>query len=112
MILNTIALKCPHCGKGSIRAGLFKTAARCPSCGEALGDEAGFYAGAIYPLYGMAALCGGLVALFGIFFLDLSPVASVMLGCVAVALLSPYLFWLSRSAFLHAEKKFFKRLGN
>jgi uncharacterized protein (DUF983 family) len=111
LLLGILSLRCPHCGKGSICGGLFKTLRFCPACGADFESEAGFYAGAIYPLYGLAALVGGLVALAGIFILGLSPGASVALGCLGVALASPYLFWLSRSAFLHSSERFFKRLG-
>lgn len=112
MILNILSLRCPHCGKGSIANGLFRTAKHCPKCQVLLESESGFYAGAIYPLYGMAAVVGGLVSLSGLLIFDWGAGLSVGLGCLAVALSSPYLFWLSRSAFLHAEKKFFKRLGD
>jgi uncharacterized protein (DUF983 family) len=111
MILGIISLKCPKCGKGSIKAGFFKTAKSCPACGHVFEKESGFYAGAIYPMYGLCAATGGLVALVALFGFDLSVWASVAWGAAAVLLCSPYLFWLSRSAFLHAEDRFFKRMG-
>ncbi|MES2202595.1 MAG: hypothetical protein V4498_10115 [candidate division FCPU426 bacterium] len=105
-----LTLRCPHCLKGSVRAGLFRTAKHCPVCGHLFEIEPGFYAGAIYSLYGMAGFVGGVTALFCLFVLDQGPFASVLCGSVAVALVSPYLFWLSRTAFIHAEERFFRKM--
>ena len=112
MIWKVLTLRCPHCGKASVADGFFKTSRNCRACGVLLENEAGFFAGAIYPLYGMAGALGGMVALVALLALNWSPFKSVAAGCGVVLLASPYLFWLSRAVFLHAEKKFFKRLGN
>jgi uncharacterized protein (DUF983 family) len=112
MIWDILMLRCPHCKKGSIKGGLFSTAKHCPVCGKELGGESGFFVGAIYPLYGMAGLVGGVTALTCLFALDLNTTDSVFAGIAVAALLAPYLFWLSRAAFLHAEQRFFKRMGN
>lgn len=112
MIFSILRLRCPKCGKGKLPAGLFKTAKSCSVCGLVFEKEAGYFAGAIYPLYGMSGFLGGSVAFIAIFFLDFSIWGSVAWGAAAVVLASPYLFWVSRSAFLHAEERFFKRMGN
>lgn len=112
MILKILALKCPQCGKGTVRGGLFKTLKQCPVCGMHYEKESGFFAGAIYPLYGMSGAIGGAVALTAMLAFDFGIWGSVACGAVAVVLASPYLFWVSRSAFLHAEERFFKRMGN
>ena len=112
MILEILSLKCPQCGKGTVRGGLFKTLKACPACGLVYEKESGFFAGAIYPLYGMSGAIGGLVALTAMLGFDCGIWGSVAWGAAAVLLASPYLFWVSRSAFLHAEIRFFKRMGN
>jgi uncharacterized protein (DUF983 family) len=112
MILRILKLRCPRCGKGSLAAGLFKTAKSCPNCGMLFEKESGYFAGAIYPLYGMSGALGGLVALIALLGFGLGVWQSVAWGSAAVVLASPYLFWVSRSAFLNAEERFFKRMGN
>ena len=111
MIFKILSLRCPRCGKGSLAAGLFKTARTCPACGMLFEKESGYYAGAISPLYGMSGALGGLVAFTALLAFDLSIWKSVAWGALAVGLASPYLFWVSRSAFLNAEDRFFKRMG-
>jgi uncharacterized protein (DUF983 family) len=112
MILKILALRCPTCGKGSLAAGLYKTAPSCSHCGMVFEKEAGYFAGAIYPLYGMSGLLGGLVALVALLGFDAGVWTSVAWGSGAVVLASPSLFWVSRSAFLNAEERFFKRMGS
>ena len=111
MILGILSLKCPHCGGGSLAAGLFKTAKSCGSCGMVFEKESGYFAGAIYPLYGMSGFVGGLASLAAMLLFDFGIWGSVAVGAAAVLSASPYLFWVSRSAFLHAEDRFFKRMG-
>ena len=112
MIFKILSLRCPRCGKGSLAAGLYKTARSCSACGMLFEKESGYYAGAIYPLYGMSGAVGGLTALVAMLAFDLGIWGSVACGAAAVILASPYLFWVSRSAFLNAEDRFFKRMGN
>ena len=111
MIIDVLKLRCPHCHQGSIAAGLYKTARNCPSCGALFEKEPGYFAGAIYPLYGISCIAGGLVALTLSLAFDASVLTAVACAAVLVLLLSPYFFWLSRCAFLHAEERFFKRMG-
>jgi uncharacterized protein (DUF983 family) len=111
MILKILRLKCPHCGKGSLKAGLFKTSKVCSVCGMQFEKEQGYFAGSIYPMYGLCAFCGGLVSLLALFVFDCGVIQSVSVGAAAVLAASPYLFWVSRSAFLHVENRFFKRMG-
>ena len=112
MILKILALRCPRCGKGSLVAGLYKTAPACSHCGMVFEKEAGYFAGAIYPLYGMSGFLGGAVALTAMLGFDTGIWVSVAWGSAAVVLASPYLFWVSRSVFLNAEERFFKCMGN
>lgn len=111
ILFRILSLSCPRCGKGKLPAGLFKTASHCSACGMRFEKEQGYFAGAIYPLYAFSAVTGGLVSLLALFVFGCGVGLSVGLGGLAVILASPYLFWLSRSAFLHIEENFFKRMG-
>lgn len=101
-------LRCPRCGADSFRAGWFKTAKACSSCGLVFEREAGFYAGAIYPFYGGAVLLGAVGLLFSLFALGWSFERGMAVGGALVLLASPWLFWYSRLAFLNTDHRFFK----
>jgi uncharacterized protein (DUF983 family) len=106
-LASLLRLRCPSCGADGFRAGWFRTAQACPACGQVFERESGFYAGAIYPLYGGAVLLGGLAMLALRFGLGLG-----LRGCLAGAGLvvlaaSPWLFWLARLSFVHAVHRFF-----
>lgn len=103
-----LRLRCPHCLSGPVAKGLFSTHASCPQCGWAYERESGFYAGAIYSLYGMVAVVGWSVSLTLIFAFDWALGPAMGLAGLAVALLLPYLFWLSRTSFIHLDHRFFR----
>lgn len=103
---SLLGLRCPACGGDTFKAGWFRTARSCAACGQVFEREAGFYAGAIYPFYGGAALVGGLGILLG--FADgLSLDACLLVAGALVALASPWLFWYSRLSFVHTCHRFF-----
>lgn len=112
MIATIFTLRCPKCGKGKISAGLFKTARSCSSCGMLFEKESGYFTGAIYPLYGLCGALGVSTAFVATFGFDLSIWQGTGLGAAAVLAASPYLYHLSRSAYLNTEERFFKRMGN
>jgi uncharacterized protein (DUF983 family) len=56
LILRSLRLRCPACGRGKIFRGLFAMSESCPHCGLRLERESGFYLGAIYFNYGLTAL--------------------------------------------------------
>ena len=103
---SLLALRCPVCGGDTFRAGLFKTAKKCSRCGQDFEPESGFFAGAIYPMYGLGVfaggMAGGVAALFGAGLLGMS-VAAVL----ALVVASPWIFWVSRLGFLHTNHRFF-----
>jgi hypothetical protein len=105
---SLLLLRCPNCGRDTFRAGWFRTAKACSACGQRFEREAGFYAGAIYPFYGGAALLGGSVSLLAVLMLGWSFEQGLALGAGAVALALPWLFWYSRLAFIHTDHRFFK----
>jgi uncharacterized protein (DUF983 family) len=103
---SLLGLRCPVCGADSFKAGWYKSAKACAQCGQNFEPEQGFFAGAIYPMYGMGAVVAGgtglLVALGGGSF-------AAMLIAAGVALLacSPWIFWYARLGFLHTNHRFF-----
>ncbi len=103
---SLLSLQCPHCGRDTFRAGWFKTAKRCSACGQDFEPEPGFFAGAIYPMYGLGGITGGVAGLT-VLFLGGSFAAILVGAFTALALASPYIFWVSRLSFLHANKRFF-----
>lgn len=104
---SLLALRCPACGADTFTAGLFRTAKSCSRCGQAFEREPGFYSGAIYPMYGLGAMVGGLSGLLA---LALGASFSVLLAVAVGAMLlaSPWIFWVSRLGFLHTNHRFFK----
>lgn len=105
---SLLALRCPECGADSFKAGLYATARSCAQCGYVFEPETGFYTGAIYPLYGGSVILGGLV--FAVvtagFDWDFGPGLAAAAGAVLLA--SPFLFKLSRLAFIHTNHRFFR----
>lgn len=106
--LSLLRLRCPRCGKDSFRAGLFRTAKACAACGQVFEREAGFYAGAIYPLYVGVAVLGGLALGVATLVLGWSFEKGLILAAAAALLASPWLFWYSRLIFVHTNHRFFK----
>ena len=103
---SLLALRCPVCGADTFKAGFFKTAKACARCGEDFEPESGFYAGAIYPMYAMGALVGGITGLT-VVLLSGSFMAGMLTAALAFALCSPWIFWLARLGFLHTNHRFF-----
>ena len=103
---SLLRLRCPACGADSFRRGLFRTAKTCASCGQLFDRGSGFYAGAIYPMYGATAVLGGLFFLGGLL-AGLSFSACLYLAGLAALLASPWLFWYARLAFLYTDHRFF-----
>lgn len=106
--VSLLRLRCPGCGADSFRAGLFRTAKTCRTCGLDFERESGFYAGAIYPFYAMAALLGLVAAVLGRLAWGLGLDACLGLAAGAVALASPWLFCYARLGFLHTDHRFFR----
>ncbi len=104
---SLLALRCPVCGGNTFKAGIFRTSKRCARCGEDFEPEPGFFAGAIYPMYGLGAFVGGLAGIIAGLF-DASLFGVVLSAGVTMAVFSPWIFWVSRLGFLHTNHRFFK----
>ena len=105
---SLLSLNCPACGANTFRAGIFRTARHCSRCGEDFEPESGFYAGAIYPMYALGAIAGGIAGLLALFVFDASFTVSLFCAAGAMLLLSPWIFWVARLGFLHTNHRFFK----
>jgi uncharacterized protein (DUF983 family) len=104
---SLLTLDCPACGANTFRAGIFRTSRRCSRCGEDFEPESGFFAGAIYPMYGLGAFLGGTAGLLALFF-GASYTVSFFCAAGTLLLLSPWIFWVSRMGFLHTNHRFFQ----
>ncbi|MGH7442645.1 MAG: hypothetical protein ACREKE_08245 [bacterium] len=104
---SLLCLRCPVCGKNTFKTGWFSTAPSCGACNTVFEEEDGFYAGAIYPMYGLAAVIGGL-GFLGAFLAECVFETCLIASGVVVVLASPWLFWYSRMAFVHTHHRFFK----
>lgn len=104
---SLMALKCPLCGHDTFKAGFYRSAKKCSHCGLDFEPETGFYAGSIYPMYGMSALIGGSVSMA--VFLSGGSVAWMFTAAIAALLVaSPWIFWYARLGFLHTNHRFFE----
>lgn len=56
ILLRSLRLRCPRCGLGRLYARWFRMHARCGACDCPFDRGAGFYLGAIYINYGLAAI--------------------------------------------------------
>jgi uncharacterized protein (DUF983 family) len=61
--MKVIRQRCPRCYRGSVFRGRFAMNARCPLCGLEFGREPGYFTGAMYVSYTLAALLFGGLAL-------------------------------------------------
>jgi uncharacterized protein (DUF983 family) len=107
-LASLLRLRCPACGRDGFRAGWYRTAEACPHCGQVFERESGFYAGAIYPLYGGAVLLGGLAVLLLRLAFGWGLHACLAGAAAAVLLASPWLFWYARLSFVHTAHRFFR----
>jgi uncharacterized protein (DUF983 family) len=105
---SLLLLRCPSCGRDTFKAGLYHTAKTCSACGFVFEPETGFYAGAIYPLYGGSVILGGLAFAAVTGFWDFGFGAGLAVAAATVLLVSPWLFKLSRLAFIHTNHRFFQ----
>lgn len=101
-------LKCPACRKGNLfqpvnkLSDLFEMEKCCPKCGQAYELEIGFYWGAMYIAYALSsAVCMSSTLVF-MFIFNLSMMTSFTLMVILIVLVSPYVFRLARSIWLHA----------
>jgi uncharacterized protein (DUF983 family) len=93
---------CPRCNSGKVFQGLFKMNISCPECGLKIEREQGYFYGAMfvqYTLIGLIILATMIVGLAA----EISE-WSIGVACVLeILLISPFLFRLSRLAWLHLD---------
>lgn len=111
-----LKFKCPHCHEGDLFedpsllnfSNLAKIPNRCPVCGQDFVIETGFYFGAMYVSYAITVFIA--LPLFAILYYTtgLTFMKTFFLLVFIQALLTPYLFRLSRSVwinlFVHYKK--------
>jgi uncharacterized protein (DUF983 family) len=110
ILLRSLRLRCPRCGKGRLFRGWLSMHDGCPDCGLQFQREPGFFLGSIYFNYGMTALLVT-VSYFACFFgTDISP-NHLLWGEFAFCLLFPLWFfryarslWLGFDEFVDARQ--------
>jgi len=108
-VIDALNCKCPNCKKGKIfknRGNILllnipKINDRCPDCSYKFERETGFFFGAMYVSYGLAAaqMISSLVVFW--YFIDLSPLRVLVIIAVIALLLSTINFKLSRSIWIY-----------
>ena len=106
-----LGLKCPACREGDLFkpvkkfSDLFEMHDNCPNCKQQYELEIGFYWGAMYVAYALSsAVCLSSTLIF-MFVFNLSMMTSFVLMFLLVSLLSPSIFRLARSIWLHGFVK-------
>ncbi|MEM7101874.1 MAG: DUF983 domain-containing protein [Bacteroidota bacterium] len=105
---SIFSLRCPNCREGKLFVSpvnqfkdLFEMNKSCPNCGQAFFLEVGFYWGAMYMAYSVnSALCFILFAI-GFWGFGWTIGGSFVFLSIILILISPYIFRLSRSIWLH-----------
>lgn len=108
-LYSIFAMKCPRCHEGD----LFKTKSaydlknisamheRCSKCDQNYSPEPNFYYGAMYVSYGYTVALFVAIFIISSVFLNLGMWYTVGILAIALFLLSPYLFRLSRSTYIN-----------
>ncbi len=99
-----LRLRCPRCGEAKLFTGFFSMVPACPSCGLDVRREQGYYVGAMYINYGIAAAVELAV---GVPLADRVSLVKLSLALGAFAILFPlWFFRYSRSLWLGIDLYF------
>ena len=97
-----VRLHCPRCRRGPVFRSLFRMYESCPVCGHRFEREPGFFVGAMYVSYGLAApLCALTAAALHVVFPSLGLLALVGAAGALLLVLSPWLVRYSRVIWMH-----------
>ena len=84
---------------------------KCPKCSQAYFLEIGFYWGAMYTSYAISSALCFIFFFIGFFIFKLSVFGACFFFAVAVTLISPYVFRLSRSMWINFFVKYDGKAG-
>ncbi|WP_129750018.1 DUF983 domain-containing protein [Flavobacterium beibuense] len=108
-LIKIMQCKCPNCKKGEIFESsgnilllrMPRMHVSCPNCGFRFEKETGFFFGAMYVSYGLAAgiMIAAIALLWGI--LDLNPLWVFIVIAVLIVFTSTYNFMLSRTIWIY-----------
>jgi hypothetical protein len=108
ILYSIFSCKCPGCRQHSLFQGktfdfkkLGKTYTICPNCGTDLYIEPGFYWGSMYLAWGFSAMLALVQFLFYHNVLGFDFITIVTLFVIIQLLLSPYIYRLSKSVWVH-----------
>lgn len=113
-IYGIVHQKCPACHEGPlfVEAAYFdikkmgKTHDACPACGQDYRIEPGFYWGALYIAYGFSVFVSLLIFLLFFLLFGLPLNTSFVLLVIADLILTPFLYKLSKTLWLHIFVRF------
>lgn len=108
--------KCPRCHEGDVFPNnnpynlkkMTDINDECSVCGQSFEPEPNFYYGAMYASYAYTVAIFVAAYITGTYILDWSTPATIGLLVGALVLLSPYVFRISRSTWLHINVKYNK----
>ena len=116
VVKNIFKLKCPSCNKGDLFTAsglnfskLGKMPDQCVVCGQDFKIEVGFYWGALYVAYALSVATSLPQFFFYFIILDLSLNWSFTILIIVQLLLTPYLYRLSKSLWIHMFVPFGRR---
>jgi uncharacterized protein (DUF983 family) len=92
--------KCPHCGQGQLRKGLFSIHERCAVCGLEYETEEGDFLGALTVAYVVVVAITMAFAFALIYLTDLGPLPIICLGSVVIILATLALYGPSKGAWI------------
>lgn len=98
-----LLLRCPHCCRGPIFAGIWQMNARCPVCGVVYERETGYYMNAIFFGYVLGFLL--ILPLNVLLYYYKAPLFWFGVGTLALLVLaSPLIFRYSRALWMHLDE--------
>ena len=118
VVKNIFNFKCPACHEGDLFLSgpydlgkIGKMPPRCPVCGQDFKIEIGFYWGAMYVAYGLGVATSLLQFLIYFLLFNMGFTSSLVVMILVQIVISPWLYHLSRSIWIHMFVRFGKKAG-
>src|SRR4051794_36987382 len=96
--------RCPRCFQGEVFYGLYRMHAECPSCQMKFEREPGYFLGAMVFSYAFGAFSMVPTVILLVFGFRASTLPLIIIPCLQVALLNPFLFKYSRLIWLYLDQ--------
>lgn len=102
-IAAILAMRCPHCQKGSIFSGFLKMHTHCPVCGVKYEREDGYFMMSVFVGYVMSAVLAVPVIIL-LYLNDAEILTYVWVTAVVLFVLSPLIFHYARVIWMHIDE--------